>query len=188
MDDFEVLNRLFTSRIRTKLLKFFCLKPDSSHYIRELERKIEEDAKNISRELQNLEEIGFLGSERRGNLKLFSVRKDFRYKAELESLFQKSSGLKELLKEELFKHEGIKGLMLKEFHQAEEDTGGIKLVIIGHPDRALLNESVNILMKKTGLDIDYRSYTRQEFEERKRMGDDYILEVANGEEILSMGT
>ena len=69
MDDFEVFNRLFTSRIRTKLLKFFLTMRETSYYIRELERKIGEEAKNICRELRNLEEIGLLRSEKRGNQK-----------------------------------------------------------------------------------------------------------------------
>ena len=182
MDDFEVLKRLFSSRIRTKLLKFFCLRHDSSHYIRELERKIEEDAKNISRELQNLEEIGFLRSETRGNLKLFSIRVDFRYKAELENLFQKSSGLKELFEGELLKLEGVESLLMNESGQpGETDTGEVRLVVIGLPDRALLNEAINKLMERTGRDIDYRSYTREEFEERKRVEDSYVLEVSSGE-------
>ena len=58
IEDFEVLHRLLTSRIRTKLLQFFLTMPKSSFYIRELERKTG-DAKNVSRELTNLKEIGF---------------------------------------------------------------------------------------------------------------------------------
>ena len=62
MEDFEVLHRMFTSRIRTKLLQFFLTMPKMSYYIRELERKTGEDAKNVCRELTNLEEIGFVRS------------------------------------------------------------------------------------------------------------------------------
>ena len=62
IEDFEVLHRLLTSRIRTKLLHFFLTLSKMSYYIRELERKTGKDAKNVCRELTNLEEIGFVRS------------------------------------------------------------------------------------------------------------------------------
>ena len=79
MDDFKILHSLFSSRVRTKLLHFFFTMPDSSYFIRELERKIGEDAKNISRELNNLEDIGFLWSEKRGLQKFYSIKRGVIY-------------------------------------------------------------------------------------------------------------
>ena len=40
MKNFEIINRLFSSKIRTKLLDAFLSLPKARFYIRELERKI----------------------------------------------------------------------------------------------------------------------------------------------------
>lgn len=99
MDDLDILGRLFSSRVRTKLLHFFLTMPDSSYFIRELERKIGEDAKNISRELNNLENIGLLRSEKRGLQKFYSIKADFLFYSELKAVFLKASGLEGLFKD-----------------------------------------------------------------------------------------
>jgi predicted transcriptional regulator with HTH domain len=185
MEDFEALHRMFTSRIRTKLLQFFLTMPKSSFYIRELERKTGEDAKNVSRELTNLEEIGFLRSEKRGNQKFYTVREDFLFYPELKALFLKSSGPTGHFREMLLNIEGLEAAFLKEVTPADvEGSRSVKLLIIGRPDLSILNDSINSLMNTTGFDINYRCYSQEEFEERRRMEDLYILEVTSGKRII----
>ena len=129
MDDFEVLGRLFSSRVRTKLLKFFLTMPESGYFIRELERKIGEDAKNISRELNNLENIGFLKGEKRGIQKFYSTKKDFLFYSELKSVFLKSSGREEIFRTSLIQLDGIEKVFMKELPSTENDKSAqIKLI------------------------------------------------------------
>ena len=185
MEDFVVLNRLFTSRVRTKLLHFFLTRPISSYYIRELERKTGEDAKNVSRELTNLEEIGFLRSEKRGNQRFYTIREDFLIYPELKALFLKSSGPTGHFREMLFNLEGLEAVFLKEVQPVGAgSSGSFKLLFVGRPDLSVLNEAVNSLMNKTGFDISYRCYGQKEFEERLRMDDAYVIESASGKRII----
>ena len=181
MDDFETLCRLFSSRVRTKLLKFFLTMPESSYFIRELERKIGEDAKNISRELNNLENIGFLRSEKRGLQKFYSTKADFLFYSELKAVFLKSSGLEELFRDVIVQMDGIEKVFMKEFPSSEDGrTAQIKLIFVGKPDMAILNNAVNDLIEKSGREIIYRCYSLEEFDERLRMDDAYIVEVSDG--------
>ncbi len=185
MDDFAVLCSLFSSRVRTKLLKFFLTMPDSSFYIRELERKIEEDAKNISRELDNLENIGFLRSEKRGLQKFYSTKADFLFYSELKAVFLKSSGVEGLFREVILQLDGIEKVFMRELLASKEDERAqIKLIFVGKPDMAILNNTINSLIEKSGREIIYRCYDRDEFDERKKMGDAYIAEVSAGEKII----
>jgi len=185
MEDFEVLHKMFTSRIRTKLLQFFLTMPKSSYYIRELERKTGEDAKNVSRELTNLEEIGFLRSEKRGNQKFYTVKEDFLFYPELKALFLKSSGPTGHFREMLLNIGGFEAAFLKEVTPVDvEDSRSVKLLIIGRPDLSVLNDSINSLMNRTGFDINYRCYSQEEFEERQRMDDAYLVEVTSGKRII----
>ena len=185
MDDFEVLGRLFSSRVRTKLLKFFLTMPESGYFIRELERKIGEDAKNISRELNNLENIGFLKGEKRGIQKFYSTKPDFLFYSELKAVFLKSSGLEGLFKDVIVQMEGIEKVFMKELPSAQDDESlQIKLIFVGKPDLAVLNNTVNDLMERSGREIGYRCYTQEEFDDRKKMDDAYILEVSAGKKII----
>lgn len=185
MDDFETLCRLFSSRVRTKLLKFFLTMPQSSYFIRELERKIGEDAKNISRELNNLENIGFLRSEKRGLQKFYSTKADFLFYSELKAVFLKSSGLEGLFRDVIVQLDGIEKVFMKELPSSEdEESALIKLILVGKPDMAILNNTVNDLIERSSREIIYRCYSLEEFDERQRMDDSYILEVTTGEKII----
>ncbi len=185
MDDFETLNRLFSSRVRTKLLQFFLTMPESSYFIRELGRKIGEDAKNISRELNNLENIGLLRSEKRGLQKFYSTQTDFLFYSELKAVFLKSSGLEGLFRDAFVQLEGLEKVFMKEFPSSEDEGAAlIKLIFVGKPDTAVLNDTVNDLIKRSSREVIYRCYSLEEFDERQRMDDSYILDVSAGEKII----
>jgi predicted transcriptional regulator len=66
-----MLQKLFTSKTRVKLLTLFIMNPGREMYIREIARTTRENINSIRRELTNLEGIGLLKSERRGNLKYY---------------------------------------------------------------------------------------------------------------------
>ena len=71
-----MLQKLFTSKTRVKLLTLFMMNPGREMYVREIARNTEENINAIRRELANLEGIGLLKSERRGNLRCFQKGKD----------------------------------------------------------------------------------------------------------------
>ncbi len=167
------------------MLHYFLTKPGSSYYIRELEREIGEDAKNISRELNNLENIGFLWSEKRGLQKFYSTKADFIFYSELKAVFLKSSGLEGFFRDVIVGLDGIEKVFMKEFPSSEEEgSAQIKLIFVGKPDTAILNDTVNDLIKRSGREVIYRCYSLEEFDERQRLDDSYILEVTAGKKII----
>lgn len=58
-----MLDKLFGSNARVKLLKLFLLHPDKRFYIREIARELDLQLNSVFRELNNLEEIGLLIAE-----------------------------------------------------------------------------------------------------------------------------
>ncbi|MEI6379156.1 MAG: hypothetical protein WCO55_05865 [Candidatus Falkowbacteria bacterium] len=58
-----MLDKLFGSNARVKLLKLFLLHPDQRYYIREIARELDLQLNSVFRELNNLEEMGLLLSE-----------------------------------------------------------------------------------------------------------------------------
>lgn len=58
-----MLEKLFGSLARVKILKLFLLHPDEKHYIRQLARGLKLQVNSIRRELENLEKFGLLVSK-----------------------------------------------------------------------------------------------------------------------------
>jgi DNA-binding transcriptional ArsR family regulator len=68
-----MLERLFTSRTRVKLLELFLLHPEREVHVREICRITGLNINAVRRELANLEELGLLRSRRAGNARFYTV-------------------------------------------------------------------------------------------------------------------
>jgi predicted nucleotidyltransferase/predicted transcriptional regulator with HTH domain len=190
MKNFEILDRLFSSKLRIKLLDVFLSLPNARFYIRELERKIEEEAKNVSRELKNLETLGLLISEKQGNLKYYSVNEDFFLYPELKAIIFKTTGVKGLLKEALEKLKGIETAFIYGTYATgkESESSDVDIMIIGKPDLTELNEIISNLEEKLSREINYMCFDQEEFKKRRKAGDAFINDVLSGEKIMLKGS
>ena len=190
MKNFEIINRLFSSKLRTKLLDVFLSSPDARFYIRELERKIKEEAKNVSRELKNLEALGLLISEKQGNLKYYSVNENFFLYPELKAVIFKTTGVQGLLKEALERLKGIESAFIYGTYATgkESESSDVDIMVIGKPDLTELNEVICNLEEKLNREINYMCFDQEEFKERRKAGDAFINEVLSGEKIMLKGT
>lgn len=190
MKNFEIINRLFSSKLRTKLLDVFLSLPDARFYIRELERKIKEEAKNVSRELKNLEALGLLISEKQGNLKYYSVNENFFLYPELKAIIFKTTGAQGLLKEALERLKGIETAFIYGTYATgkESESSDVDIMVIGKPDLTELNEVISNLEEKLNREINYMCFDQEEFKERRKAGDAFVNEVLSGEKIMLKGS
>jgi len=190
MRNFEIIYRLFSSKIRTKLLDVFLRVPKSRFYIRELEREINEEAKNISRELQNLEALGLLVSRRNGNQKIYTVNEDFVLYPELKGIIFKTTGLMGHLKETLAKLKDIEAAFIYGSYATgkETESSDVDLIIIGKPDLTELNEVISGIEEKLNREINYICFERGEYEHRKKAKDAFISEILDEAKIMLKGS
>ncbi len=190
MKNFEIINRLFSSKLRTKLLDVFLSVPDARFYIRELERKIKKEAKNVSRGLKNLEALGLLISEKQGNLKYYSVNENFFLYPELKTIIFKTTGVQGLLKDALERLKGIETAFIYGTYATgkESESSDVDIMVIGKPDLTELNEVISDLEEKLNREINYMCFDQEEFKERRKAGDAFINEVLSGEKIMLKGS
>lgn len=190
MKDFEILSGLFSSKLRIKLLDAFLSSPNARFYIRELGRRIKEEAKNVSRELKNLEALGLLISERLGKQKYYFVNKNFFLYPELESIMFKTTGVQGLLKEALNRVEGIETAFIFGSYAEEEQTesSDVDLLVIGRPDMIVFNEIISELEEKLNREINYMCFDQKEFKERKETEDAFITEVLSQDKVMLKGS
>ena len=85
-----MLDVFITSRVRRKIVVVYAKYPDFHTHVRGLAKLITEDPGNIQRELKKLEKVGFLTSEKQGNTKIYSTKKQFPIFKELQSIVIKS--------------------------------------------------------------------------------------------------
>lgn len=82
-----MIEQLFGSKTRVKLLQLFFENPNRSFYVREITRKIDEQINSVRRELANLLSIGIIGSEANNNRLYYEVNQKYEYYAPLAMIF-----------------------------------------------------------------------------------------------------
>src|SRR5215211_5770637 len=82
-----MVEQLFGSKTRVKLLQLFYSNPNRSFYVREITRKIDEQINSVRRELANLLSIGIISSDTNNNRLYYEVNQTFQYHAALSAMF-----------------------------------------------------------------------------------------------------
>ena len=184
-----MLQKLFSSRVRVEILSAFLMNPERELYLREVARLTGEDYKNVSMELRNLREIGLVSSRNEGNLKYFSLNKEFVIYEELKSIFMKTKGAVGILREAVstkrdIDYAFIYGSFATGEERAESD---IDLMVIG----GISLEEVLALIRgpeeKLSREINVSLYDLQEIRKRVKDRDPFIMEVLEGSKIMLIG-
>lgn len=89
-----MIEQLFGSKTRVKLLQLFYQNPNRSYYVREITRKIDEQINSVRRELSNLLSIGIITSDSTNNKLYYEVSQDFEYYSALANMFGSKSSPK----------------------------------------------------------------------------------------------
>jgi Fe2+ or Zn2+ uptake regulation protein len=83
-----MIEQLFGSKTRVKLLHLFFSNPNRSFYVREITRKIDEQINSVRRELSNLLSIGIVKSNAADNNRLYyEVDQEYEYYQALAMMF-----------------------------------------------------------------------------------------------------
>src|SRR4030043_611675 len=88
-----MLKSLFSSSIRADVLSLLLNSPDEKFYIREIAKLLRKNPSGVKRELDNLEKMDIVISEKIANLKYFHANKESPLFSELKNLITKSHGL-----------------------------------------------------------------------------------------------
>ena len=184
-----MLQKLFSSRVRVEILSVFLMNPERELYVREVERLTGEDYKNVSMELRNLEEIGLLSSRNEGNLKYFSLNKEFVIYEELKSIFMKTKGAVGIIREAVstkrhIDYAFIYGSFATGEERAESD---IDVMVIGEISIEEVLRLIRGPEEKLSREINVSLYDLQEMRKRVKDRNPFIMEVLVGSKIMLVG-
>ncbi|MGB7533975.1 MAG: nucleotidyltransferase domain-containing protein [Halobacteriota archaeon] len=164
------------------------MNPEREMYVREIARNTEENINAIRRELANLEGIGLLKSERRGNLKYYEVNKKMPIYNELARIILKTEGVAKELRDSLIEI-GVKAAFIYgSFASGKAGVDSdIDIFIIGEINEDELIIKIREVEKKLSREINYVLFTAKEFEERGKSKDPFILNVLREPKIILIG-
>ncbi len=189
-----MVEQLFGSKTRVKLLQLFYSNQNRSFYVREITRKIDEQINSVRRELANLLSVGIIKSEEgSGNKLYYEVNQDFEYHSPLSEIFgeavvaskSKTTAPKSEGAEVLSELGNVKlAFMSGQF--TRDESAGVDLVIIGDVNATKVEKYVSELEKKEGKEIRYAVMPMSEFEYRRQVNDRFVglLETAKKQVLI----
>lgn len=177
-----VVEKLFGSKTRAKLLKLFFESPEKSFYVREITRVIEEQIHSVRRELLNLESIGVVKNETYDNKVYYSADMKHPYAHALVEIFSKKvvpmkdKDVKEGGWEEYVKpvKKFLAAVMVTNRVPGQE---GIDLLIVGDDKTKKLTHWAEVVEKKVGKPLNYVIFSVEDFLYRKSVRDRFVMEI-----------
>ena len=82
-----MIDKLFGSKTRVKLLHLFMNHPGQSFYVREITRLIDEQINSVRRELSNMLEVGIITSQTSDNKLYYEVNQRYEFYTALRAIF-----------------------------------------------------------------------------------------------------
>ncbi len=161
-----MLKSLFSSSIRADVLALLLNSPDEKFYVREIAKLLRKNPSGVKRELDKLQDMGLVTSERVANLKYFQASKSSPLFSELKDLIAKSLGLPGALKS-LLRASNIATAFIYGPYAENEETPTVDIVLIGPSTPALLIGLQNI-EKKFGKKLNCLVIDENDYRDKKR--------------------
>ena len=173
-----MLERLFGSDSRAKIIKFFCTHEYERCYMRELSRSLDIKLNALSRELANLEDMGFLAGSIEDNKKFYSIDRTFPLLPELKSLIVKSIVLLEkAVVRDINSMGGIQVFVLTGIFVNQET--GTDILLVGSFNRARAQKLINNLSRSFYQNLRFTLLSPAEYKYRLEVTDKFIYNVLN---------
>lgn len=178
-----MVEQLFGSKTRVKLLQLFYGNPNRSFYVREITRKIDEQINSVRRELANLLNIGIISSETTNNRLYYEVNQKYEHYKALSAIFggvpavATATDKDEESGDDLFKKLGNVELALLTGQFTRDERSGVDLLLVGDINQTQAAKYVDELEKKEGKEVRYAVMTSSEFEYRYKLNDRFLVTV-----------
>lgn len=184
-----MIEDLFGSKTRVKLLKLFYANPNRSFYVREITRKINEQINSVRRELGNLLKIGIIISDTNNNKLYYEVNQKFEYFGPLATIFGKASSVGTDAKSASKTSEpsdpdeaailalGNVELAVFSGQFTRDESAGVDLLVVGNINQNKLDKLVNELEARESREIRYALLTPSDFEYRQQIKDRFLSNV-----------
>lgn len=180
-----MLEQLFGSRTRTKILRLFFTKTNSRFFIREITRILNERINSVRLELDHLEKIGLIKSELSDNKKYYTLNTKFMLFNELKDLIIKSRFFLEKTYIDKFKKlTNVKYLVLTGYFVDMKSDTLTDVLIVGTATKEKIEKIINEMSDEFMVDLNYTILPLSEFNYRKNMTDKFLYNILKNKKIV----
>lgn len=185
-----MVEQLFGSKTRVKLLQLFYGNPNRSFYVREITRKIDEQINSVRRELANLLSIGIISSDNTNNRLYYEVNQSFEYYQPLSEIFGGASptvvsSKKQTTKtvsgtntqDQTFKALGNVELAVYTGQFTRDESSGIDVLIVGDVNQTKISKFMTELEGKEGKELRYTVMSPSDFSYRQQVKDRFLSNI-----------
>lgn len=184
-----MIEQLFGSKTRVKLLQLFYSNPNRSFYVREITRKIDEQINSVRRELANLLNVGIIVSETTNNRLYYEVNQDFEFYKPLLAIFGqegKATAAKAASKktpdapivtseqDNKMKQLGNLEVVIYTGQFTRDEASGIDILFVGDVNQNAIQKFITELESQEGKEIRYTVMPLQEFSYRRQIKDRFV--------------
>lgn len=190
-----MIDALFGSKTRVKLLHLFLNNPGKAFYVREITRLIDEQINSVRRELANMLNVGVITSDTADNKLYYEVNQRYEFYVPFRAIFADQA---------MVKSEGVTGHQMS-WHSLLEDLSGVRLVllagvlvkgsasavdlfVVGNTQATKIKGIVKQIEKTEGREINYTLMSYDEFYYRLSVRDKFITEIINGKHTVLLDT
>jgi predicted transcriptional regulator len=191
-----MIEQLFGSKTRVKLLQLFYSNPNRAFYVREITRKIDEQINSVRRELSNLLNIGIITSDNTNNKLYYEVNQKFEYYQPLREIF--GGGVKPVRKaaddetpeesDSGFKAIGHIELAVVTGQFTRDETAGVDFLVVGDINQRALQNYIEQLEAKENKSIRYASMSLKDFKYRQEIRDRFAVAIGHAKKQILVDT
>lgn len=180
-----MIDALFGSKTRVKLLHLFLNNPGKAFYVREITRLIDEQINSVRRELANMIGVGIITSETADNKLYYEINQRYEYYVPLRAIFadEKVAALESsdkspgsAWKDSLKQLQGARIVLLSGVF-VSGSSGGVDLLIVGDVRPAQLKKVIKEIESFEGRELNYTHMTYDDFYYRLSVRDRFVNEI-----------
>ncbi len=189
-----MIDALFGSKTRVKLLHLFLNNPGRSFYVREITRKIDEQINSVRRELANMLNVGIIKSDSSNNRLYYEVDQSYAFYKPLREIFADTAYSTDMTPVESndwqrkFKMLGDTRIVIfagKLVHGSDSD---IDLLVAGDVSKIKLKNLVKALEKEEGSGVTFTSMSYEDFYYRLSVRDQFVSDILGAKHSVIVDT
>ncbi|NCO10768.1 transcriptional regulator [Candidatus Saccharibacteria bacterium] len=183
-----MIDKLFGSKTRVKLLHLFMNHPGQSFYVREITRLIDEQINSVRRELSNMLEIGVITSDSADNKLYYEVNQRYEFYSALRAMFAGESIIpanaavddkRGVNSQYIDVVSGIPALRLALLSGVlvRGSTSSVDVLLVGNVPVAKVKAAITVIEKLEGRELNYSVLSYDDFYYRLSVRDKFITEI-----------
>ncbi len=193
-----MIDKLFGSKTRVKLLHLFLNHPGQSFYVREITRVIDEQINSVRRELSNMLEVGVITSDTADNKLYYQVNQRYEFYTALRAIFagEQIDATKPSLAEDtkavsdqyLSAIAGLSTLRVAIIAGmlVRGSTSSVDVLLVGNIPAAKAKAAMAIIEKLEGREINYTVMSNDDFYYRLSVRDKFISEILGSKHTVAI--